>query len=380
MKQSQRLVYLDLMRVVAMVMMIMGHSFFDLVRPNLVNTSQFPWSVWEFLRGLTAPMFLFISGIVQVFANKREQHKLPKETVYRRIRTSLLVIFLAYFLNFPVQKAFHIIFQSKQNLIPFFQVNILQIIGTTLLWVLFYFLITKNNRQLGRISLWTGIFIFALTPLVHLIDWYNILPLPIAPYFSLEKGSYFTIFPFSAFTFFGVTFGTYLERFELPQRANVIIKYGFILFNIVLPLGIAVYIFINSFSLPFYDVFKANSGISIVRLACVLALLSLLVLLYKKYLYNFDFVQKVSTTLGKNALFVYVVHLIILYGLPWYPGFATIFNRTLDLLPSFAASLLVVFISFSLVFILEDFTSKKRFLKSVFRYGVVSLLILLMLV
>ncbi len=380
MKQSQRLVYLDLMRVVAMVMMIMGHSFFDLVRPSLVNLSEFPWFVWEFLRGLTAPLFLFISGIVQVFANKRIDHKLPKETIYKRIRIALLLIFLAYFLNFPVQKAFHLIFQSKQNLIPFFQVNILQIIGLTLLWILLYFSFTKNNQQLGKISLWTGIFIFALTPLVHLIDWYNILPLPIAPYFSLEKGSYFTIFPFSGFTFFGVAFGTYLERFELHQRANVIVKLGFKLLMIFLPLGIAVYFLINSFSLPFYDVYKANSGMSIIRLACVLALLSFFVLLYQKYLHNFNSIQKVSTTLGKNALFVYVLHLIILYGLPWYPGFATIYNRTLDVIPSFAISLTIVFISFSIVFIFEDSVSKKRFLKPIFRYGVVSLLILLMLV
>ncbi len=380
MKQSQRLVYLDLMRVVAMVMMIMGHSFFDLVRPSLVNLSEFPWFVWEFLRGLTAPLFLFISGIVQVFANKRIDHKLPKETIYKRIRIALLLIFLAYFLNFPVQKAFHLIFQSKQNLIPFFQVNILQIIGLTLLWILLYFSFTKNNQQLGKISLWTGIFIFALTPLVHLIDWYNILPLPIAPYFSLEKGSYFTIFPFSGFTFFGVAFGTYLERFELHQRANVIVKLGFKLLMIFLPLGIAVYFLINSFSLPFYDVYKANSGMSIIRLACVLALLSFFVLLYQKYLHNFNSIQKVSTTLGKNALFVYVLHLIILYGLPWYPGFATIYNRTLDVIPSFAISLTIVLISFSIVFIFEDSVSKKRFLKPIFRYGVVSLLILLMLV
>ncbi len=380
MKQSQRLVYLDLMRVVAMVMMIMGHSFFDLVRPSLVNLSEFPWFVWEFLRGLTAPLFLFISGIVQVFANKRIDHKLPKETIYKRIRIALLLIFLAYFLNFPVQKAFHLIFQSKQNLIPFFQVNILQIIGLTLLWILLYFSFTKNNQQLGKISLWTGIFIFALTPLVHLIDWYNILPLPIAPYFSLEKGSYFTIFPFSGFTFFGVAFGTYLERFELHQRANVIVKLGFKLLMIFLPLGIAVYFLINSFSLPFYDVYKANSGMSIIRLACVLALLSFFVLLYQKYLHNFNSIQKVSTALGKNALFVYVLHLIILYGLPWYPGFATIYNRTLDVIPSFAISLTIVLISFSIVFIFEDSVSKKRFLKPIFRYGVVSLLILLMLV
>lgn len=380
MKQSQRLVYLDLMRVVAMVMMIMGHSFFDLVRPSLVNVSVFPWAVWEFLRGLTAPIFLFISGIVQVFANKRIENKLPKETVFKRIRTAILLIFLAYFLCFPVQKAFHIIFQSRENLLPFFQVNILQIIGLTLLWILLYFSFTRDNRQLGKISLWTGVFIFAFTPLVHLVDWYKILPLSIAPYFSLEKGSYFTIFPFSGFTFFGVAFGTYLERFELHQRANIIIKYGLKLFSILLPIGVAIYVLINSFSLPFYDVFKANTGMSIIRLACVFGILASLVWFYKNYFYRFDTINKISTTLGKNALFVYVVHLVILYGPPWYPGIVTIYHRTLDILSSFVASIAIVLISFALVFIYEEVASKRRFIKPILRYGVVSLLILLVLV
>lgn len=380
MRTSQRLVFLDLMRIIAMVMMILGHSFFDLVRPNLAVVTEFPWNVWDFARGLTAPIFLVVSGIVQVFANKRVDGRLPNDIIYKRIRTAVLLIFLAYFLNFPVQKAFHIFFQSKASLLLFFQVNVLQLIGVTLLWVLFYFLITKDNRQLGILSLATGITIFVLTPFVHLVDWYKILPLPIAPYFSLTKGSYFTIFPFSGYVFFGVAFGTYLQKFAFEDRAKIITRMGLKFGAVLLPLGIIVFFAINVLNLPFFDVFKANPGMAVIRLACVGILMSFVVWLYQGFLQEYQWIKKISSTLGKSSLFVYVVHLIILYGLPWYPGFASIHNKSFGILESFILAFCVVIFSFSLVFLYEKISSEQKLLKIVFKYGTVSLFVLLALV
>ncbi len=379
-KQSQRLDYLDLMRVIAMMMMILGHSFFDLAQPNLYSITIFPWNIWEFLRGLTAPIFLFISGTVQVFANKRIEGKVSNDIVTKRIKTALFLIFLGYFLNFPVQKAFHIFFVDKSTLIPFLQVNILQLIGLTLIWLLLYFIFTKNNIKLGVISFFTGIIIFGLTPFVHLIDWYQFLPMPIAPYFSLNKGSYFPIFPFSGFLFLGAAFGTYLEKFPLQYRAKVIIKKGFLFGFISLALGIPLYFIIDSLHLPFYDPNKGNPGMSVIRLSLVLLLLSALVAFYEKFLNKIQFVRSSARTLGKNALIVYIVHIFILYGLPWYPGLATLFPRQFGILESFALSFLVMFLSFGIIFEFEKFASQRKILKPLFKYGFVSIFLLLSLV
>lgn len=379
-KQSQRLEHLDLMRVIAMMMMILGHSFFDLVRPNLYSVTNFPWNIWEFLRGLTAPIFLFISGTVQVFANKRIEGKVSNEIVTKRIKTALLLIFLGYFLNFPVQKAFHIFFVNKTTLIPFLQVNILQLIGFTLIWLLVYFIFTKNNRKLGVISFFTGIIIFTLTPFVHLIDWYQYLPISIAPYFSLNKGSYFPIFPFSGFLFLGAAFGTYLEQFPLHNRAKVIIKKGLLFGLISLLLGIPLYFIIDSLHLPFYVPNKGNPGMSVIRLSLVLILLSVLVAFYEKFLNKIQFVKSSARTLGKNALIVYIVHIVILYGLPWYPGLATLYPRQFGILESLSFSFAVMFVSFGIIFHFEKIASQKKILKPLFKYGLVSIFLLLSLV
>ncbi len=380
-EKRQRLAALDLARILAMGMMVVGHSFFDLAQPHLYVISEFPWNFWEFARGLTAPLFLFISGIVQVFANKRDSNgRLPQAIVHRRIRTAFLLIFIGYFLNFPVRQAYHVLVVDRMVLVPFFQVNILQLIGITLLFVVVLFLIIKSNRTLGIVTFILGLLILVFNPFVHLIDWYKVLPLPIAPYFSLTKGSYFTIFPFSAFLFFGISFGTLLQRFAPELRYKNILKFGSLFGLILLPIGLFTYFAISNLNLPFFDAFKGNSGMAIIRLSLVFFIIDLVVLLYLLYLKQFPIVENISTTLGKNSLFVYVIHLLLLYGLPWYSGLATRFGKTFSVAESFLLSFVILAISFALVFIFEYFGRKEKLTKPILKYGLISLSILLLIV
>lgn len=380
-EKKQRLVALDLARILAMGMMVVGHSFFDLAQPRSYVISEFPWNFWEFARGLTAPLFLFISGIVQVFANKRNSDgKLPKTIVHRRVRTALLLIFIGYFLNFPVRQAYHFLVVDKMVLIPFFQVNILQLIGITLLCVVVLFSMIKSNRTLGIVTFILGLIILVFNPFVHLVDWYKILPLPIAPYFSLTKGSYFTIFPFSAFLFFGISFGTFLQRFEPEVRYKNILKFGSLFGLILLPVGLLVYFVISNLNLPFFDAFKGNSGMAVIRLSLVFFIIDLVILLYLLYLKRFPAIEGISTTLGKNSLFVYVIHLLLLYGLPWYSGLATRFGKTFSITESFLLSFVILIISFALVFVFEHFGRKEKLAKPILKYGLISLSILLLIV
>lgn len=380
-EKKQRLVALDLARILAMGMMVVGHSFFDLAQPHLYDIDEFPWNFWEFARGLTAPLFLFISGVVQVFANKRDSNgKLPQAIVHRRVRTAFLLIFIGYFLNFPVRQAYHVFVVDKMVLVPFFQVNILQLIGITLLLVVILFLILKNNRTLGIVTFVLGLLILVLNPSVHLVDWYKVLPLPIAPYFSLTKGSYFTIFPFSAFLFFGISFGTLLQRFEPELRYKNILKFGSLFGLILLPIGLVVYYAILNLNLPFFDAFKGNSGMSVIRLSLVFFIIDLVVLAYLLCLKRFPTVENISTTLGRNSLFVYVIHLLLLYGLPWYSGLATRFGKTFSIAESFLLSFVILVISFALVFIFEYFGRKEKLARPILKYGLISLSILLLIV
>jgi acyltransferase len=57
---SQRVEFLDLLRGIAVVIMVMGHSI-DAVLSAAVRSSEL-FRAYNSLRGFTAPIFLFIAG------------------------------------------------------------------------------------------------------------------------------------------------------------------------------------------------------------------------------------------------------------------------------------------------------------------------------
>lgn len=378
--KSERLSAFDFLRIIAMVMMVIGHSFFDLVNPKLIDVKMFPWNFWDFMRGLTAPIFLFLSGFIQVYANKRDGFgKLPSNIYFRRIRTAFLLLFIGYSMNFPVRKVYDIFFVDRSILQHFYQINILHLFGVLLLILVLLYKISKNNRILGIVSLNLAIVVLILNTWVHLFEWEQILPSFLAPYFSLKSGSYFTFFPFAAFFFFGVAFGAYTQNYPLEFRYSAIFRDAIRSGLILLPLGVALYLGINTLNLPFYDVYKGNTGMAIIRISLVLILLSFVVLLYKLYP-QLNKLNGFTTILGRNALFVYVFHLLILYGLPWYSGIVSIINRNAGIAQSFAISFLVMIISFAFVFLFEEISRKKKLFRPVVKFGSISLAILLLLI
>ena len=57
---GQRLLFVDIVRAYACVMMVFGHTFNDLLNESIRQTVLF--AEWQHFRGLTAPTFLFVSG------------------------------------------------------------------------------------------------------------------------------------------------------------------------------------------------------------------------------------------------------------------------------------------------------------------------------
>ncbi|MCX6140750.1 MAG: heparan-alpha-glucosaminide N-acetyltransferase domain-containing protein, partial [Candidatus Kapabacteria bacterium] len=82
-----RLYALDLARFMAMLFMMQGHVLDALVSSSVIDISHAPWNVWHWIRGLTAPVFLMVSGAVHVFATKRDADGRVREDVMgKRIR------------------------------------------------------------------------------------------------------------------------------------------------------------------------------------------------------------------------------------------------------------------------------------------------------
>lgn len=323
--QSNRLPSLDFARIFAMLMMIAGHTFFSLINPDAISTHTFPWNWWEFTRGATAPIFLTVSGVAQVFANKRNEFgKIKSETKHKRIKTALTLLGIGYLFSFPADKIYDIPFIEHQYLQGFLSVNILQLFAVVLLGVLLLFVLTKNDKQLFRSSLTIAILISILTPLTQLVNWFDILPFPIASYLDYRNGSYFGIFPFASFVFYGIAFGVMIKGINPAERLNWIIKRSFYSTPVFLLIGIALYNLefdlIQQTPIPY----KASLGLIFVRYSIV-ALVFAITGLITKALPRFN---SIFTFFGQKALYVYILHIFILYGTVVSPGMMHFFGGT----------------------------------------------------
>ena len=149
-KKSNRLASLDLARVLAMLMMIQGHTIYATANPSLIDTSIWYWDIWSFLRGFTAPVFLTVSGAVHVFANKRDEYgRLSNQVAIRRINIALLLLFVGYMLVFPAGRIYDVFFVEHKYWLNFYKVNILQLFGSTLLLALALFYIYKKELSIN---------------------------------------------------------------------------------------------------------------------------------------------------------------------------------------------------------------------------------------
>ena len=369
---GSRLVSLDLTRLFAMLMMMQGHTIYALASPETLNTSEIGWQIWTFLRGATAPTFLFVSGIVHLFANKRlDDGSLSSTTIKKRITIALILIAIGYILVFPAGRVYDLFFVDSDGWRLFFQVNVLQMFGVSLLLLLLHYLFTKNDKQLGILSLITGFLIMFLSPLVQSVDWFNYLPEFFAAYLSRETGSLFPLFPFTAYLFFGTAFGCFIKQLEPEMRYKFLLKYSWLIGVPILLIG---YPFMKHWwSIGIFDSSNVNLGLFAVRLGVVFLLLSIMTFVYSLT----KGLSKYYTLFGKRAIYIYVIHLIIIYGNLVVPGFNDYFKSSLNLTYSLLAAAIVIALSLLVVFIFDYTTKRHKIAPSFYKYIVTAYLIYL---
>jgi uncharacterized membrane protein len=361
--KSNRLASLDLARFVAMLLMVQGHTIYAMIAPEQTLGSD-AWGVWAWIRGFTAPMFLTVSGIVQVFANRRsEDGKLNSNLIKRRITTALIVLIIGYLLAFPAGKIFDLPFIAGKYWSYFFRVNILQLIGVTLLWSLFYFRITRGDKSLMILSFSTFIIITVLTPFASNISQILSLHEIFDAYLHSGTGSLFPIIPYSAYLFFGIFLGVVVKSWEKEERENKIIKY-FILGGLVLVLFSLIFSGGNSSLWSLLTGFSGdNPFIIILREGFVMMAiggLTILHLFIKKW-------SDIYSMFGRHSLVLYVLHLIIIYGGDGLFGLKQNFGlNTFSAGESILTAFFVLAFSLGIIWIYNYFSSNYKLGKMIF--------------
>lgn len=373
-KKGSRLTSLDLTRFFAMLMMMQGHTIFALAAPDVVDMSQPGWQFWNFLRGITAPTFLFVSGLVHIFANKRlENGRLSNDTIKKRLKMAMFIIAIGYILVFPASKIYDLINLSEESWRVFFQVNVLQMFGVSLILLLLHYLVTKSEKQLAIASLITGTVIMAISPWVHTIRWFEILPEFAGAYLTAEHGSIFPLFPFTAYLFFGSAFGAWLKSIKPENRTDFLLKYCWLMGIPLIAAGYPLMQYMSTMTLPFVDVMRVNPGLFLIRIGAVLTLISLMTLVYKMT----TPLAKYYSLFGKRAIYIYVIHLFIIYGTPFSAGLNKFYRSSLSLEWAVMSAIAVVALTMIITYLYDKSVDKFAPARIAFKYAVTAYILYL---
>jgi surface polysaccharide O-acyltransferase-like enzyme len=325
-----RLVLVDLARVLAIFFMIQGHTLDVLLAPAYREGTVF--AVWLFLRGLTAPMFFILSGVSFMVSTTHREEKFARPDWGMARRSGRFVFFmtLGYAMHLPAGSLEQLQYVDAATWQAWFQVDVLQCIGLTLLTLQLLVLIARSPAKLAQTSAAVSAAVILLTPLVWNVDWAKRFPIPLAAYFTSQQGSNFPIFPWAGYVFFGAFLGYQLRRWSDSSERSVRM-----LAVSGAALGLTGLLLIEPLKVVYanLDFWRTGPSLFLIRSGCVCLLLSLIAYVSEKYRVP----RRACRTLAQESLLIYFVHVCLLYGSIWNLGLRQLVGASLAPLPTLAA-------------------------------------------
>lgn len=373
---KQRYLFIDLLRFLAVVFMVQGHTFDALLDFEL--RSHMLFYVHDFFHGFIAPMFLFASGVafgISTF-KKWEEHRLPSPHVLRRYGKFIGLIVIGYALHLPYFSLMKIMAEGTAgDFAVWLQVDALHCIAVTMLLLQTAVLVLKEER---RFVIFTGTMaavIIFLSPIIWSIDLTGTLPLWLVSYVNVGNNSWFPLFPWSSYILCGVIFASVFMNAKEHHHAVSLMQKSV---SVGLLMMIVSFIVVNiPFHLyPLHDVWKVNPLIIFARLGFVLLVTS--GVFFAEH--SFKITSKIPQIMGRESLFIYILHLIILYGSVMNKGLQQIVLPTLSVAGA-SLAFIVVFTALS-AFTYGWYQLKKQYASSamVVRIAVAATFIILFLV
>jgi uncharacterized membrane protein len=321
-QSSHRVVFIDLARALAVVFMLYGHTVNALLAPRYQTGTWF--DVWLFQRGLTSSLFLLLSGFAFSVATTRHwaSHTRPSPAVFKRARRFALLILLGYGLHFPVPRFVLLPTATDAQWRALIGVDVLQLIGVTLLGVQALVMLTRSRRVFTGVALLLAAAAVLITPWAWSVDWTRLMTPALAAYLSPAGGSLFPLVPWSAFLLLGASLGQLYARWDaarLTRYANLILLLPGAL---MLLAGVS-----ERLSGPWLS---SGPGAFIppqflIRAGACLVLLSGLAHASRRI----QRLPRVFGAVAQETLLIYFVHLCIVYGSVWNPGLYQAFGSTL---------------------------------------------------
>ncbi|MGE5343553.1 MAG: heparan-alpha-glucosaminide N-acetyltransferase domain-containing protein [Candidatus Omnitrophota bacterium] len=327
----KRVESIDLFKFLVLFFMIQGHLFRAYLLEPLRRTYAF--QIHEVFHGMVAPGFLFSAGfaVFLSYFNKQEQYITLGKPFFKRIRRTLFLIWCGYWIHLPylsLRKTIEVI--HRKGIADVLRVDILQCIGVSVLIFTLIALLLKREKIIMAFSAVMTLLFFILPGAVH--DghiWYGI-----DPYLNYNV-SLFPLFPWAGFLFLGVVCA-YLYTSLVKKE---------LFFKILFITGILFF--------PWYFVYSGPPGskAELVLTGILNKIGGVFLLICLAYWITNRFTGKLVSIMKKSAqesLFVYIIHLFIIFNSLGTRGLEVVFNNRLTVLEALGLFLVIQFVVFLL--------------------------------
>ena len=323
METRKRIAYIDSLRSLAIVMVLEGHFITQSLQNRFRDDQNPVYAFWKFTRCLTAPIFLFISGLIFTYLLLKNKKKgFANTRLQKGFLRSLKLIVMGYLLQLNLY-SFWVL--QKPLLTDLFQIfHILQCIGSSLIIIMLLYLFKTYIAKipLGILAALLGSLFFMGSPTLHHLE-LSTFPQFVENIFvvskNYEKTSVFPLFHWAGFVMFGATLGSVFYQFK------------YLIHTYLLPLtlcgiGLIWVCFYHDILSFIYQSFRFSEQIvdfsyvfEFKRLGQVLIAIGVFIFLHKlspvfKPVFKwFPWNQDLFVKMGQNTLSVFVLHVVILY-------------------------------------------------------------------
>ncbi len=345
--KSRRAVFIDVLRLVASVQMVMGHTVDGLMLEELRAGPVF--DAWTWGRGLTSVAFMVAAGMSYHLSTiaRFERHKRDPANGRRRIRRGLMLIAVGYLLHLPLGALSGDPATAAAAWRAFATPDVLQCIGISLLALEG---MTTLARRPGQVVAGCAVAAVAMLTLAPLTEQIN----PSGPFFPLltylghQGGALFPLLPWSGFVFAGVVAAHVVVPRSVDRSTTWrALACASVAFSIAWCVEAAPALISNA-----ETSYSATPALTTLKLAVVLAIVALIATVTVRV----HRLPRPLEALAGESLVVYVSHLLVLYSAGI--GIYSLFGHSLAL-PA-AVSVGVVLAAGSALFALAWHRFKQR--------------------
>jgi uncharacterized membrane protein len=305
-----------------------------------------PWYTVAFIGGVASPLFLFLAGVATAMSaaskGRRERDHAVGAALARRRGWEIFVLGLVFRLQAQMLGM-----GPLQNL---FKVDMLNVMGLSMVAASYLWQVSPTHRRrVAAFAVATGS-IAMLTPIVRDVLWLSPLPDPLEAYLR-PAGPYaaFPIFPWAGFLFAGVIVGDLVDAVRQLPATNVRLQNGLAIAG---GTGV-VTAWLASFQPSIYEsasFWHDSPTFFFIRLGLVTLLVPLAWVL--EQLLPLAALRPMAT-LGRSSLFVYWIHIEMVYGVIAEP-----IKRTMPLWMSLTATALLAVALYGIVLLKNRLLTK----------------------